>query len=62
VLSTIYRLFDLDYNIFVIADHVLELPPNQHEEASRLVLGTILPKMNVEVISVREAIEALSLY
>ncbi|KAJ5924075.1 cysteine hydrolase family protein [Penicillium verhagenii] len=59
VMSTIYRLFDLDYNIFVIADSVLELPPSQHNEISRVILGTLLPKMNIEVITLGQALQAL---
>ncbi|SPO06530.1 probable cysteine hydrolase family protein [Cephalotrichum gorgonifer] len=59
VMSTIFRLFDLDYNIYVISDNVLELPPDQHPEMSKTMLGTLLPKMNVRVISIDEALEAL---
>ena len=58
-MSTIYRLFDLDYNIYVISDNVLELPPDQHPEMSKVLLETLLPKMNLRVISLDEALDAL---
>ncbi|KAI1472168.1 Isochorismatase hydrolase [Daldinia caldariorum] len=59
VMSTIYRLFDLDYNIYVISDNVLELPLDQHQEYSRVMLGSLLPKMNLRVISVDSALRAV---
>ena len=59
VMSTIYRLFDLDYNIYVISDNVLELPLSDHAEVSKVMLHTLLPKMNLRVISLGEAMLAL---
>ncbi|KAI8959382.1 Isochorismatase hydrolase [Daldinia sp. FL1419] len=59
VMSTIYRLFDLDYNIYVIADNVLELPPDQHTEFSQVILGSLLPKMNLQVIPINAALKRL---
>lgn len=59
VMSTVYRLFDLDYNVFVIRDCVLELPPSQTAEVSNVMLDTLLPKMNSRAITVDEAVDAL---
>lgn len=58
-MSTVYRLFDLDYNIYVVSDNVLELPSEQNLDYSRLVLGTLLPKMNLKAISLDEAMRKL---
>lgn len=58
-MSTIYRLFDLDYNIFVIADNVVDLPVGQNAEFKKVMLDTLLPKMNLKAISLDEAIQAL---
>lgn len=44
VTSTIYRLFDLDYNIFVIRDNVVELPVDQTAEITRVMLDAVVPK------------------
>ena len=59
VLSTVYRLYDLDYNIYVIADNVLELPTEHHTLYSKVILESLLPKMNLKVISLAEALEML---
>lgn len=59
-MSTVYRLFDLDYNIFIIADNVLELPPDQHTMFSKVMLEQLLPKMNLKVISLEQALQALN--
>jgi nicotinamidase-related amidase len=54
-MSTVYRLFDLDYNIYVISDNVLDLPP-EHPSA---LLDHIFPKMKVKAISIDDALKAL---
>lgn len=59
VMSTIYRLFDLDYNIYVIGDNVLELPVDHNAEFKKVMLDTLIPKMNLEVISLDQALQAL---
>ncbi|BCR87195.1 cysteine hydrolase [Aspergillus chevalieri] len=59
VMSTIYRLFDLDYNIYVIRDNVLELPVDQTPAFSEVMLEMLLPKMNIKVVSIEEALGAL---
>lgn len=58
-MSTVYRLFDLDYNIYVISDNVLELPLDQYQKYSQVVLGSLLPRMNLRVISIDEALGGL---
>ena len=58
-MSTVYRLAELDYKIYVIADNVMELPAEDTSEVSRITLGTVLPKMNVNVISIEQALKAL---
>lgn len=58
-MSTIYRLFDLDYNIYVISDNVLELPVQHHEQFSAVLLESLMPKMNLRVITLEEALQAL---
>ncbi|OJI88504.1 hypothetical protein ASPTUDRAFT_35482 [Aspergillus tubingensis CBS 134.48] len=60
VMATIYRLFDLDYNVYVIRENVLELPVEQHSAFANVMLDMLLPKMGIKVISVEEAINALS--
>ncbi|KAB8259930.1 Isochorismatase-like protein [Aspergillus pseudonomiae] len=59
VISTIYRLFDLDYNIYVIKDSVVELPVDETAVSSEVMLGMLLPKMNLKVISLDVALQAL---
>jgi hypothetical protein len=59
VMSTVYRLFDLDFNIFVIADNVLELPLDHHRDFSKILLGTLMPSMKLKVISIDEALQVL---
>ncbi|KAI1658590.1 Isochorismatase hydrolase [Daldinia decipiens] len=59
VMSTVYRLFDLDYNIYVISDNVLELPLDQYQKYSQVLLGGLLPKMNLRVISISEVLRGL---
>lgn len=59
VMSTVYRLFDLDYNIIVISDNVLELPPHQTDDFKKILLDTLLPKMRLKVVSIDEALETL---
>jgi nicotinamidase-related amidase len=54
-MSTVYRLFDLDYNIYVISDNVLELPP----ERSKTLLDVVLTKMNLRSIPIDDALQAL---
>ncbi|KAI9046187.1 cysteine hydrolase [Aspergillus affinis] len=59
VMSTIYRLFDLDFNIYVITDNVLELPVDQNKAFSKVMLETLLPKWGLKTITLDEALQAL---
>ncbi|RAH50657.1 cysteine hydrolase family protein [Aspergillus brunneoviolaceus CBS 621.78] len=59
VMATIYRLFDLDYDVYVIRDNVLELPVDQTAAFSSVMLDMLLPKMGLKVISLDEALQAL---
>ncbi|RAH67830.1 cysteine hydrolase family protein [Aspergillus aculeatinus CBS 121060] len=59
LMATIYRLFDLDYDVYVIRDNVLELPVDQFAALSSVMLDMLLPKMGLKVISLDEALQAL---
>ncbi|KAL4874432.1 Isochorismatase-like protein [Aspergillus karnatakaensis] len=59
ILATVYRLFDLDYDIYLIRDNVLELPVEKHKVVSEPILNMLLPKMGVKVISLEEALRGL---
>ncbi|RKL02092.1 hypothetical protein BFJ70_g17372 [Fusarium oxysporum] len=59
IMSTIYHLADLDYEIYVISDNVVELPVNDTDQYSKIMLGSLLGKMNVQVITLDESLEAL---
>jgi len=59
ILTTAIRLFDLDYNVYVISDNVIETPPDNgiHET----ILQNILPKFTgTNIISLQQAKEALA--
>lgn len=58
-MATVYRLFDLDFDVYVIRDNVLELPVNQTAAISNVMLDIILPKMGYKVISLDEALHLL---
>lgn len=55
---TIYRLHDLDYDIFVIMDNILELPLTDHETSVER-LKDILRGVGCIGITVEHAIEVL---
>ncbi|KAE8152779.1 Isochorismatase-like protein [Aspergillus avenaceus] len=59
VMATAYRLFDLDYDVYVIRDNVLELPVDQNDAFSNVMLDMLLPKMGLKVITLDEAIQGL---
>ncbi|KAK3707497.1 hypothetical protein LTR37_012139 [Vermiconidia calcicola] len=58
MLSTAYRLFDLDYNVYVIANNTIESPPNDPDINANILEG-ILPKLPVDVITIEQALAAL---
>ncbi|CEI68006.1 hypothetical protein FVEN_g7721 [Fusarium venenatum] len=59
VMSTIYHLAGLDYEIYVISDNVIELPVTDTDQFSDVLLGSLLGKMNVQVVTLHEALEVL---
>ncbi|KAI8209841.1 hypothetical protein K4K54_001428 [Colletotrichum sp. SAR 10_86] len=62
VMSTVYRLFDLDYEIYVIPDNVMEFPGDGSAELRECLLRTQLKNMNVGVIALNEALRMLELF
>lgn len=58
ILSTVYRLFDLDYDVYVIANNTIETPPDT-PGINAAILEGVIPKLPAKVISVEQAIEAL---
>ncbi|KAL3442469.1 Isochorismatase-like protein [Aspergillus insuetus] len=59
VMATVYRLFDLDYDVYVIRDNVLDIPVEDTDSVSRVMLDSVLPKMGLRAISLEEALQAL---
>ncbi|OJJ56417.1 hypothetical protein ASPSYDRAFT_59731 [Aspergillus sydowii CBS 593.65] len=59
IMSTIYRLFDLDYDIYVIRDNVLDLPVDHTPAFSKVMFDVLFPKMGIKVISIDDALSAL---
>ncbi|KAF3225006.1 hypothetical protein TWF192_007291 [Orbilia oligospora] len=59
VVSTIYHLIDLDYKIYLISDNLIELPATETAKYLNFLLGNLLPKIHVEIISLEEALRAL---
>ncbi len=58
-MSTVYRLFDLDFDIFVISDAVMELPVDHHTASSSFFLDILLPKMGLTAVTLEEALAML---
>ncbi|OJJ46833.1 hypothetical protein ASPZODRAFT_131722 [Penicilliopsis zonata CBS 506.65] len=59
VLSTAYRLFDLDYRVIVISNNTIDLPP-YGDALTDVICNELLPTLDIEVITVDEAIAALN--
>ncbi|QIW99127.1 hypothetical protein AMS68_004645 [Peltaster fructicola] len=59
ILSTTYRLFDLGYKVYIIANNSIETPP-QGTEINNAILDGIIPKIPGDVITVEQAIAALA--
>ena len=58
ILTTAIRLYDLDYNVYIISDNVIETAPDNGIHAS--ILENILPKfVGIQVISSDQAMAAL---
>ncbi|PSK35894.1 hypothetical protein B9Z65_5709 [Elsinoe australis] len=59
IISTAYRLFDLDYKVYVIANNTIESPPDTPDINNNILSG-ILPKLPVDVITIEQALAALN--
>jgi nicotinamidase-related amidase len=58
ILTTAIRLYDLDYNVYIISDNVIETAPDNGIHKS--ILERILPKfVGMQVISSEQALAAL---
>ncbi|RMY72623.1 hypothetical protein D0863_04401 [Hortaea werneckii] len=58
VVNTAYRLFNLDYNVYIIANNTIETPPDDPAINYNLLAGA-LPKVPVNVITLDQALAAL---
>lgn len=57
-MTTAIRLYDLDYNVYIISDNVIETPPDNGINTS--ILEEIFPKfVGMQVISLEQAKGAL---
>ncbi|KAJ5626962.1 cysteine hydrolase family protein [Penicillium herquei] len=59
ILTTALQLFDLDFNVYVIANNTIETGTDA-TSINNVILQSILPKMPLNVITVEQAIDALS--
>ncbi|KAJ5093803.1 cysteine hydrolase family protein [Penicillium angulare] len=59
ILATAQRLFDLDFNVYVIANNTLETGSDATKINDAILQG-ILPKLPANVITIEQAIDALS--
>merc|ERR1712014_178250 len=58
VVNTAYRLFSLDYDVYIIANNTIETPPDDPAINYNLLAGA-LPKVPVNVITLDQALAAL---
>ena len=58
VLSSTYRLFDLNYKVYVISNNSIETPPNS-PDIDRNIKEGVIPKLPADVITLEQAIDAL---
>ncbi|KAJ5287345.1 Isochorismatase hydrolase [Penicillium angulare] len=59
ILATAQRLFDLDFNVYVIANNTIETGSDATKINDAILQG-ILPKLPANVITIEQAIDALS--
>ena len=59
ILSTVYRLFDLNYNVYVISNNTIESAPDTPGIDAAILEG-IIPKLPANVITIEQALSALS--
>lgn len=58
VLSTTYRLFDLNYKVFVISNNTIESPPDTPGIDAAILEG-VIPKLPAGVITLEQAMAAI---
>ncbi|KAE9982440.1 hypothetical protein BLS_006020 [Venturia inaequalis] len=58
ILSTVYRLFDLNYNVYVIGENAIETPPNGLEVDKAIKQG-VISKLPATVITLTQGLAAL---
>jgi nicotinamidase-related amidase len=59
ILSTVYHLFDLNYNVYVISNNTIESAPDTPGIEAAILEG-IIPKLPANVITIEQALSALS--
>ncbi|TKA63400.1 hypothetical protein B0A49_08586, partial [Cryomyces minteri] len=59
ILSTVYRLFDLDYKVYVIANNTIETPSDA-PGINAAILEGVIPKLPASVITIEQAMAALN--
>ncbi|EME44811.1 hypothetical protein DOTSEDRAFT_173187 [Dothistroma septosporum NZE10] len=59
VLNTAYQLFNLNYNVYVIANNTIESPPDANSAINTAILEGIIPKLPASVITIEQAVAAL---
>ncbi|PWY74357.1 hypothetical protein BO70DRAFT_364334 [Aspergillus heteromorphus CBS 117.55] len=60
ILSTAIRLFDLNYNVYVISNNTFETASTYSTQNQKIILEGILPLLPVNIITIEQAIDALS--
>ncbi|GAB7361704.1 hypothetical protein MBLNU230_g1751t1 [Neophaeotheca triangularis] len=58
ILNTAYRLFNLDYTVYVVANNTIETPPDS-PGINAAILEGIIPKLPADVITLDQALCAL---
>jgi hypothetical protein len=58
ILSTVYRLFDLNYKFFVISSNIIESPPDTLDIDAAILEG-VIPKLLANVITLEQALSAI---
>ncbi|KAL6232095.1 hypothetical protein BDW75DRAFT_233080 [Aspergillus navahoensis] len=59
ILSAALRLFDLNYNVYVISNNTIEIAPDT-PGINQAILQGILPKLPVNIITIEQALDALN--
>ncbi|KAF2168671.1 hypothetical protein M409DRAFT_65543 [Zasmidium cellare ATCC 36951] len=60
VLATALRLFDLDYNVYVVLNNTFQAgAKTSNQEVNEVILTGILPLLPVKVITLEQAVDAL---